>query len=155
MKKLLTKIPKKLKKMLCLGLACVLTTVTLLGGSAGKYYAANYSYATWTTIRINEQTGDSSRVVELYASPREQYEWSVTEIVDPGSNASVRIYGVNISLEFANSGDDILNKVPDYGKTFTINNVRTTEETPYALFDISMTCYAYVTRFSGYVKINE
>lgn len=152
MKNLLTQIPKKLKKMLCLGLVCVLTIVTLLGGSASKYYAAdNYEYATWTTIRINQSTGNNSALQELYASTKEEYEWAVTSYADPTGGSSVQLTGHNVSVNMLNGVNNTLNKVGT--KRFTISNIVINDDNSHALFWVDMTYETYVTRFSGYTKI--
>ena len=150
MKNLLTQIPKKLKKMLCLGLVCVLTIVTLLGGSASKFYAANFAYATWTTIRVNPYTGNNSALQELYVTT-EQYEWAVTSYMDSTGGASVQLTGYNVSVNMLNGMDNILNKVG--AKSFIISNINVTEVKPYAQFWVDMTYDTYVTSFSGYTKI--
>lgn len=142
---------KNLKKIICLGLACVLTTVTLLGGSASKFYAADYTYATWTTIRINPSTGNNSALQKLYASDEEQYEWAVTSYADPTGGASVQLTGYNVSVNMLNGMNNTLNKVG--AKSFTISNIRVTETNPYAQFWVDMDYDGYVTRFTGYTKI--
>ena len=147
------KVPKKLKKTLCLMLASVITAGTLFGGSVSNYYAQDYEYAQWTTIRINPSTSGGSGLTELYVTTREQYKWAVTDYEDPGKDAFVRLDGVNVSLRFVNTTSNTLNKVGS--KLFTIYNIRTTEAIPYAQFNTALTCYSYITRFTGYTKIER
>ena len=143
---------KNLKKIICLGLACVLTTVILLGGSVSKYYATDeHEYATWTTIRINPTTGNNSALQELYVATDKEYEWAVTSYADPTGGASVQLTSYNVSISMLNGMNNTLNKVG--AKSFRISNPIINDDNSYAQFWVDMTYETYVTRFTGYTKI--
>ena len=143
------KIPKKLKKMLCLGLACVLTTVTLLGGSAGKYYAANY--VEWQTMKTSPISTLDTDITKLYYDEDKTYRWAVTSCQVPSGYGQVTLNGNNVTVQMKYNYNHALNAV-GY-KDYTVSNFSGDSNNYYAICTIIMGYDSYPTMFSGYAKI--
>lgn len=141
------KILKKLKKTLCLVLVCVLTTATLLGGSASKYYAADYTYAEWSIIKGSPVNSTYTDIVSLYITS-EPYQWAVTSYNIPNGYGEVKLNGYNCFTTILDGGR-VLTGIGT--RNFTIY-MDTTDQV-YAKFKITMGYDSYPTWFNGYVKI--
>ncbi|MBQ2901804.1 MAG: cyclic lactone autoinducer peptide [Agathobacter sp.] len=142
------KIPKKLKKTLCLVLVCVLATGTLFGGSATNYYAAECKYEEWQTSMYSPISSTYTDLVNLYVTT-ETYEWAVTSYNIPNSYGEVKLNGNNCFTTILNGGR-ILNTIGQ--RDFTIY-MDITAGYDYAQFKITMGYDSYPTWFNGYVKI--
>lgn len=142
------KVPKKLKKTLCLVLACVFTMVTLFGGSVSKFYAAEHLNVEWQTSMYSPINSTYTDLVSLYITD-ETYQWGVTSYNIPNSFGKVRLDGSNCSVTTINGGQTLTTIGT---RDFTIE-IDTTAGYKFAQFLITMSYDSYPTWFEGYVKI--
>lgn len=144
------KVPKKLKKTICMGLACLLTVVTVLVGSSGNYYAADsYSYRSWSTVAAYSGGPATSTTVSMY-NTNERYQWTVTSHSVPSGYGCVKLTGVNNKVVMV-SGTNML--TDEGSKQFKRTNPVVTAANPYMRFKITMDYDSYTTVFSGNIKI--
>ena len=145
MKKRLTKISKK---TLGLVLACVLTTLTLLGGSSTNYYAADHKYETWETLVTNPTSTLKTSNLCLYIG-KERYHWAVTSHYCGGGYGQVTLSEVNALIEVEEGKGKVLSQ--EGHRYFRITHI-TINNPDYARFKVIMDYDGYPTRFSGYAE---
>lgn len=142
------KVPKKLKKMLCLTLVCMLTMVTVLAGEPTKYQAAEHTYKEWQTIMVSPASSTYSSYVNLYISD-EIYQWAVTSYSVPNSYGKVTLNGSNCDTTILNGGRSL---TCVGSRDFTID-IDLTAGYQYAQFKVEMDYDGYPSWFKGYIKI--
>lgn len=142
------KVPKKLKKTLCLTLACMLTAVTVLAGGPTKYQAAEHTYKDWQTIMGSPASSTYVTSVSLYITT-EPYQWAVTSYSVPNSYGKVTLNGYNCFTTILNGGRE-LSSVGS--RNFTIY-MDMTAGYAYAQFKVTMDYDGYPSWFKGYIKI--
>ena len=142
------KVPKKLKKTICRGLACILAIGGVLVGSAEMYRAEDYNYRSWTTRATNPADIYRIKTVSLYDT-LEQYEWAVTSHSVPSGYGCVTLTGENNTIEML-SGFNMLTE--EGVKRFKRTNPDTSS-TPYMRFRLTLSCDSYTSIYNGYIKI--
>ncbi|MBR4027563.1 MAG: cyclic lactone autoinducer peptide [Lachnospiraceae bacterium] len=143
------KVPSKLKKNVVRGLVCAVTAVSVLAGSVGTYKADIHKYSEWNIIKINQSSGSTTDLVQLYNSNK-TYEWAVTSYETASGYGQVSLRSTNCTVNMV-SGNNVLTTVGK--KRFTVSNPNITDSNPYLNFVINMSYDSYVTRFTGYMKI--
>ena len=143
------KIPKKLKKNICMLLACVLAVSGVLVGSADLYKAdVQYYNESWQTIASNPGYVDVDDTVLMYYSPAQTYEWAVTSYTASSGFGMVTLSSTNMNITMVNG----TNRLTQVGaRQFKV--VRSSSVNDYAVIRITMDYDNYVTAYSGYVKI--
>ena len=143
------KIPKKLKKNVCILLACVLAVSGVLVGSADFYKAdVQYYNESWQTIASNPGYVDVDDTVLMYYSPAQTYEWAVTSYTASSGFGMVTLSSTNMNITMVNG----TNRLTQVGaRQFKV--VRSSSVNDYAVIRITMDYDNYVTAYSGYVKI--
>lgn len=142
------KVPKKLKKTLCLALAGLLTAVTVLAGSTTNYYAADYLKAPWQTYARSSTLKHDTEIVSLYITT-ETYRWSVLSCSVPNGYGKVTLNGYNAFTTILNGENRELTQ--EGSRDFVIF-MDTTGQT-YAQFKITMSYVDYPTVFVGFIEI--
>ena len=145
------KVPKKLKKTVCMGLACVMAIVGVLASSVGMYEAAvDYECDSWNIMVTSPGTTDREEDITLYLSDK-YYNWKVSAASNgSGGYGYVYLDGVNNTVVMK---DGLENKMNDTGnKYFYITNIDISSSL-YAKFKITAYVETYVTHYTGTVEI--
>ena len=142
------KMPKKLKKTLCLALACILTAVTVLAGSTINCYAADYLKAPWQTAARSSTFIHDTEIVSLYITT-ETYRWSVLSCSVPDGYGKVKLNGYNAFTTILNGENRELTQ--EGSRDFVIY-MDTTGQT-YAQFKVTMSYVGYPTVYVGFIEI--
>lgn len=147
------KIPKKLKKTLCVGLACLLAISGVLIGSADMYKAdTTYYDMSWQTRAINPGNIDDMDTVLMYHSPDQTYEWSVKSCTISTGYGMVTLSSTNVTLTMLNG---LSNKLTQIGtREFNVSKTKTGSNA-YVVIRITMDYDGYQTVFGGRVTIQE
>ena len=143
------KIPKKLKKTISMGLACILAIGGILVGSVDTYEAVDYEYADWNILVTSPGSTDFEENVSLYISDR-YYEWGVISASASNGYAEVILTSDNCKITMENGYSNVMTTTG--AKRFKISNIDTSSSY-YAEFNIELDFETYVTHFTGYVKI--
>lgn len=143
------KIPKKLKKTLCLVLVCVLMAGTLFGGNTTNYYAADHNEETWQTLVTNPTSTLKTSNMCLYITS-ESYRWAVTSHYTSSGYGKVTLSGVNTTISILYGQGDVLTE--EGYRDFEID-YRSMSGEDFARLKVTMDYDSYPTQFTGYGKL--
>ena len=145
------KVPKKLKKTVCMGLACVTAIATILVGNPQNYKADSFSYREWDIMMTSPGSGAQYRDKSMYATT-EKYEWAVTSCYSASGYGLVSLEGLNCTIEMLD-GEGIAALTTKGEKEFVQYNKVSTDT--YVRFRVYLSFDSYVTHYSGYIDILE
>lgn len=143
------KVPKKLKKTLCLMLASAVTTVALFGGSVTNCFAATHNEENWQTLVTNPTSTLKSSNMCLYITP-ESYRWAVTSHYSSSGYGKVTLSGVNTSISILYGQGAVLTE--EGYRDFKID-YRSMSGADFARLKVMMDYDSYPTQFFGYGKL--
>lgn len=135
-----------MKKVMTIATAIIM----LIGGIFLPYKvsaAEDYNGRSWEVAARSQGNVSSYAYFQLYASPDEEYEWSVTDIT-PGSYSYVELKATN-----GNIGSDIKRLSAIATKRFKLYGNVTSSNTSYLMIRIDLTYETYPTYYAGRVDI--